>query len=209
MMRSVAIAGLIALGACAGCATNPFGATPKRAPGEAAELQKKADALLDYAAGTADSIPVELFSVAPLAEAGKDAASEIQDTADEMRQHHAEIVKLKAHRVLGEDNRGYLALRDEDTIANSAEKNAVQQAMAAENDCRKTVYRGIARASEEKGLTLTRVERAFAARRLVRSVSGAVVQLPSNDDEYAAFLQSPRGKTMGQAAHPGDWVELP
>ncbi len=209
MMRSVAIAGLIALGACAGCATNPLGATPKRAPGEAAELRKKVDAFLDYTVGTADSIPVELFSVAPLAETGKDTASEIQKTADEMRQHYAEIVELKARRVSGEDNRWYLALRNEDTIANSAEKNAVQKTMAAENDCRKMVYRGIARASEEKGLTLTRVERAFAARWLVRSVSGALVQLPSNDDEYAAFLQSPQGKPMGQAVHPGDWVELP
>ena len=209
MSRSRTTAVLIALGVCAGCGTIPTGIGASRTPVDAAELQRKVDAVLDYTAGTADALPLELFSVAPLANTGKDAGVEIQEMADEMRQHYAELSKLKARRVLGEDNRGYLTIRDNDSFAGADDKNAVQKAMAAENDSRKSVYRGIAQASEEKGLTLTRVERAFAERRLARAAPGALVQLPTNDQEFKAFQQSPIGKQLGEMVHPGDWVGIP
>jgi uncharacterized protein YdbL (DUF1318 family) len=209
MTRDVFFSCVLVIGLCAGCATNPLAALPKHKPIDRGELIQKADAVLAYTEGAAESLPENLFAVAPLGDAGKDPAAEFHTKAEAMRSQHAELATLKARGILGEDNRGYLDLRNAEPLANAAEKNAVQKVMSAENEGRKELYRGIARASEEKGLTLTRVERVFAAQRLARSASGAIVQLPSNDDEYALFVESPAGKRVGQSGQPGDWIQIP
>lgn len=194
---------------CFGCVTNPMASGPKHVPVKADELQKKIDLVLDYESGKTDALPAELFVLAPTSEKGKDDIAEITQKAADMKTGYADIEALRAKQILGEDHRGYLSLRNEDSFENASEKNAVQKIMSAQNDCRKAVYRGIARASEEKGLTLTRVERAFAARRVARSHGGVLVQLPSNDDEFAAFQQTFLGQKLGAAAQPGDWITVP
>lgn len=202
-----AVAVVVAI--CAGCVSNPMASGPKHTPLNANELQQKIDLVLDFESGRSDALPDDLFVLAPDSEKGTDDIEEIKATAADMKARHAEIETLRAKQILGEDHRGYLALRNDDSFENAADKNAAQQTMSTQNECRKAVYRGIARASEEKGLTLTRVERMFAARRMARSQSGALVQLPSNDAEFAAFQQTPLGQKLGTAARPGDWVAVP
>ena len=208
-MRNKFFAVVLAAVYCTGCMSNPMAFGPKHAPVNANELQHKVDFVLDYESGKSDALPVDIFVLAPTSEKGKDDIAEIERMATDMKARRTEIEALRAKLILGEDHRGYLALRNEDSFANAAEKNAAQITMSTQNECRKAVYRGIARASEEKGLTLTRVERAFAARRLARSQSGALVQLPSNDDEFAAFQQTPLGQKLGASAKPGDWITAP
>lgn len=208
-MRIGFVAVTVVVAICTGCVSNPMASGPKHAPLNANELLQKIDLVLDYESGRLGALPDDLFVLAPASEKGTDNIEEIKAMAADMKGRHAEIEALRAKQVLGEDHRGYLALRNDDSFENAAEKNAAQQTMSTQNECRKAVYRGIARASEEKGLTLTRVERIFAARRMARSQPGALVQLPSNDDEFAAFQQSPIGQKLGAAARPGDWVALP
>ena len=208
-MRIGFLAVAVALAICAGCVSNPMASGPKPSPLHANELQQKIDLVLDYESGRSDTLPADLFVLAPASEKGTDDIEEIKAMAADMKARHTEIEALRAKQILGEDHRGYLALRNDDSFENAAEKNAAQKTMSTQNECRKAVYRGIARASEEKGLTLTRVERMFAARRMARSQSGALVQLPSNDDEFAAFQQTPAGQKLGAAARPGDWVVIP
>ncbi len=208
-MRKVFLAIVLAAGISTGCVSNPMAFGPKHAPVNANELQQKVDLVLDYESGQSDALPVDIFVLSPTSEKGKDDIAEIERMAVDMKARHAEIEALRAKQILGEDHRGYLALRNEDSFENAADKNAAQITMSTQNECRKAVYRGIARASEEKGLTLTRVERAFAARRLARMHAGALVQLPSNDDEFAAFQQTPLGQKLGATAKPGDWITVP
>ena len=208
-MRIGSVAVTVVVAICTGCVSNPMASGPKHAPLNANELLQKIDLVLDYESGRSGALPDDLFVLAPASEKGTDNIEEIKAMAADMKGRHAEIEALRAKQVLGEDHRGYLALRNDDSFENAAEKNAAQKTMSTQNECRKAVYRGIARASEEKGLTLTRVERIFAARRMARSQPGALVQLPSNDDEFAAFQQSPIGQKLGAAARPGDWVALP
>lgn len=194
---------------CAGCATSPIVPIRKHDPVDPVVLARYADAVLDYVTATSNELSSDIFGAASLSDDTAEAAKEMQKRADAMRSRHAEISKLKARGVLGEDNRGYLSLRNEDRLENAAAKNGVQKVMAAENEDRKALYRGLARASEERGLTLTRVERAFAARRLARAAAGAVVQLPSNEAEFQALGQTPLGKQWPGTVRPGDWVEVP
>ncbi|NUM54546.1 MAG: DUF1318 domain-containing protein [Candidatus Hydrogenedentes bacterium] len=209
MVRNGFISVLVVVGIVAGCATGPMAALPKHAPVDRAELDRNVDAVLAYVSGSSGAAPDGLLAPAPRDKSDKVDEHDPMTAAECMREHCAEVAALKSQGVLGEDNRGYLELRNTDLFATPADKNAVQKAMAVENDCRKTLYRGIARAGEEKGLTLTRVERAFAARRLAKATSGAVVQAPSNDDEYALFQESALGKQLGAAVKPGEWITLP
>lgn len=210
MIRKCCIAAFCLGLLSAGCGTTPLVALPKHPPVDREELNRKVDALLAYVSGATESLPDGLF--APLQatdDSESEKAAEFLAAAQRMRDYFAELARHKAQGVLGEDNRGYLELRSSDLFATAADKNAVQKGMAAENDCRKVLYRAIARASEEKGLTLTRVERAFAARRLATSAPGALVQAPSSDDEYALFQESVIGKKLGPAVKPGDWFAIP
>ena len=208
LSRLAALCSIAAAVLCNSCSTAPV-AAKKHAPIERVELLRKADAVLAYVEKMADALPADLFAAAPLEDTGNDRVQELHETAAAMREDAAAVAALKAQGVLGEDNRGYLDLRDDGAFADAAAKNAAQQTMSEENDRRKALYRGVARASEEKGLTLTRVERAFAAQRLVRSAPGALVQLPSNVEEFEAFAASPIGARLGARARPGDWVALP
>ena len=193
---------------CVGCATGSGIAAPKHTPVPRSELDAKADAVLAYAEGAADALPANLFAVAPLEESGKDRVAELTAIGAAMREHFAAVAALKSHGILGEDNRGYLVMRNDEPFANATEKNVAQKSMSDENDRRKALYRGLAHASEEQGLTLTRVERTFASRRLARAAAGSLVQLPSNSEEFALLRASPIGKRIDAAAQPGDWVQL-
>ncbi|HRK35676.1 MAG TPA: DUF1318 domain-containing protein, partial [Candidatus Hydrogenedentes bacterium] len=150
-----------------------------------------------------------LLEGVPLANENDDTVKKLMDVSAMMREGADEIAALKSRGVLGEDNRGYLVLRNNDRIVDAAEKNVLQKVMATENDLRKEFYRAMARTREERGLTLTRVERVFAARRIARATQGSIVQLPSDKAEFELLLSTPLAKTMGDAFQPGAWVEIP
>ncbi len=194
----------------AGCGTtSSFTEQITSPPVEPAELQQQADGMLDYLDGKTAALPQSLLEGAPLAHTDEDAAQKMMLAADAMRARAGEIADLKARNALGEDNRGYLTLRSTDYLANADEKNLLQQVMAAENENRKDFYRAMARTREERGLTLTQVERVFAARRIVRAPSGVLMQLPRDGAEFDRLKASPLGAALGETCQPGVWVKIP
>ncbi|MDZ4860823.1 MAG: DUF1318 domain-containing protein [Candidatus Hydrogenedentes bacterium] len=171
-------------------------------------LLQEVDGALDYIAGGGAALPSSLSEGASAPE-NVEEARKLTDAADEMRARAAEIAALKAGGVLGEDNRGYLTIRNDDRLENPGEKNQLQQIMAAENGNRKDFYGAMARLRKDQGLTHTRVERLFAARRIARAPANTIIQLPPDGEEFARVKASPLGVSLGDHCQPGAWVETP
>jgi len=210
-MRTFRLCSFVALAVAllAGCGTTGGLSEPKPQPVDSLELHQQADGMLDYLDGKSAALPQSLLEGVPLANENDDTVKKLMDVSAMMREGADEIAALKSRGVLGEDNRGYLVLRNNDRIVDAAEKNVLQKVMATENDLRKEFYRAMARTREERGLTLTRVERVFAARRIARATQGSIVQLPSDKAEFELLRSTPLAKTMGDAFQPGAWVEIP
>lgn len=193
----------------AGCGTTGSLNEQSAPPVDQAVLLKEVDGVLDYVGGGGAALPQTLLEGVA---ATPDNEKEIQNVhlaADEMRDRAPDIAALKAGGVLGEDNRGYLTIRNEDQLQNAGEKNQLQQVMAAENDNRKAFYGAMARLRREQGLTHTRVERLFAARRIARAPSNTIIQLPPDGDDFKQIKASPLGVALGEKCHPGAWVQTP
>ncbi|TFG38955.1 MAG: DUF1318 domain-containing protein [Candidatus Aminicenantes bacterium] len=132
-----------------------------------------------------------------------EAANQI---AARMFRRNADVVALKAHGCLGEDNRGHLSLRPAACLADHEHKNSVQRAMAAENADRKSLYREIAKAYTASHLNVSAIEHVHAAQRRATAGRGEAFQLPQAGPEYDAFLASPLGQALGPKCEPKAWV---
>lgn len=192
-------------------------------------IQQQADNVLDYIEGKTDELPVAPAGKAPetqsrwerlrdllapihavyAAELKEAATPRVKDLADKMRERQPKIEDLKRQKALGEDNRGYLAVRDSEALSDPAKKNEAQQLVAAENADRKSLYREIAQQNADQGATLTTIERVFAQRRLERAKSGEVFQLPPAGADFDKFKASPAGQKLGDACKPEAWVTIP
>ena len=97
----------------------------------------------------------------------------IEETAKSMKARYAKLSEWKAKGGLGENNRGYVELRDCPEFSEAAKKNAAQQLLAEENKDRKTFYREFARPQEHHRLHhgIGRCERPVEARQIGRSRS--------------------------------------
>jgi uncharacterized protein YdbL (DUF1318 family) len=192
-------------------------------------IQQQADNVLDYIEGKTDDLPVAPAAEAPAAQSRwyrlHDAlapvkvayAAELKEAttpsvkgfADKMRERQPTIEALKQQKALGEDNRGYLAVRDSEALSDPAKKNEAQQLVAAENNDRKSLYREIAQQNADQGATLTTIERVFAQRRLERARSGEIFQLPPEGADFDKFKASSAGQKLGDACKPEAWVTIP
>ena len=190
-------------------------------------IQQQADGVLDYIDGKSDKLPAPepksrlegpgwmerlryaMLPIVPVYAAElNESTPRIKELADKMRDRQPQLNELKKAGAIGEDNRGYVALRESPSLADAEKKNEAQKLMAAENDDRKALYREIARANSDSGATLTVVERVYAQRRLMRAGTGEVVQLPPAGEDFDAFKASAAGKKLGDACKPGEWVTL-
>jgi len=190
-------------------------------------IQEQADGVLDYIEGKTDTLPATdstsqnaapafleraYYALAPIqavyAAELKESSPKVKDLADKMRERQPKIEALKKQGAIGEDNRGYVTLRESDAIADGEKKNEAQQLIAAENADRKNLYREIATDNADQNVTLTTVERIFAQRRLMRASPGEVFQLPPAGEDFDKFEASPLGKKLGDACAPGAWVTI-
>jgi hypothetical protein len=105
------------------------------------------------------SITALMFLVAPAVQAGS--------VKDRMAARAPEILKLKAKGVIGENNQGYLELRESDGGAADLVK--------AENKDRQAVYKAIA---AKTGGTVAQVGQRAAAKRAEVAGSGEWLQKP-------------------------------
>lgn len=190
-------------------------------------IQEQADGVLDYIEGKTDTLPETeptsynagtsaferaLYAMAPIQVAYaaelKESSPKVKELADKMRERQPKIEALKKVGAIGEDNRGYAALRESEALADAAKKNEAQQLVAAENADRKNLYREIANDNADQKVTLTTVERIFAQRRLMRGSAGEIFQLPAAGEDFDKFKASPAGKKLGDACAPGAWVTI-
>jgi len=191
-------------------------------------VQEQADEVLDFIEGDRDTLPalgesdgqnqslvdavfefVDFMPVAHAAENMKTASPRVEAIAKSMRERHPKIEPYKNNGCFGENNRGYLELRDCPELEDGDTKNELQKLMAAENQDRKALYAEIARLNKEHGLSVSTVEEIYAMQRLRRAGSGDKVQLPSSGENFEEVKNSALCKKLGGECKPGAWVTIP
>lgn len=138
----------------------------------------------------------------------KSDSPEIRAVAQSMRERNSAVQAIKKSQGVGENNRGYLELRQQDTISDPEKLNEAQRLVAAENKDRKTLYQEVARLNKETNVSVAMVERIYAQERLKRAAAGEVVQLPPRGGDFDSFAASPAGKKLGAECQPEAWVVL-
>jgi uncharacterized protein YdbL (DUF1318 family) len=225
-MKRVSITGLAAVVAIfAGCVVIPdtFDANINVT---IRHVQEQADQLLDYVSGKSDELPPigvpednqnsmldrVLDRLDPVQKAYaadlNESSPRVQQIANSMKARFGKVEAAKKTGAVGENNRGFLEMIKPDAIADSNERNAVQQVIAAENQDRKALYQEIARLNSDQNLTVSAVERVYAQKRLERAKPGEAFQLPPAGDDFNAFAASATGKKLGAEAKPGAWVTI-
>ncbi|HOQ91239.1 MAG TPA: DUF1318 domain-containing protein, partial [Candidatus Hydrogenedentes bacterium] len=133
----------------------------------------------------------------------------VADLARRMRERHPQIEPYRRSGCFGENNRGYLELRECDGLKDPDARNAAQKLLAEENKDRKALYNEIARLNADQGVTVSTVESIYAAQRLKRGQAGEVFQLPEAGNWFDEVAQSSVGQRLGAQCRPGAWVTLP
>jgi len=193
-------------------------------------VQEQAEEVLDYIEGDRDTLP-ELESKEPkekatsflngvwnaidpmpAAHAQEDlntSSPRVRQIMESLRQRHDKVQQYKDKGCFGENNRGYIELRDCSETETAEKKNELQQLLAKENEDRKALYNEIARLNKEQDISISTVESVFALQRLKRAKSGEEVQLPDAGDRFEDFKQTSLCKKLGDACKPGAWVTVP
>lgn len=190
-------------------------------------IEEQASGVLDYVEGKTDTLPglepapgpqswwrgaLGVLNPMPTAWADdlKNTTSPlVTDLARRMRERHAQVEAYRKGGCFGENNRGYLELRDCDSLGDAESRNAAQKLLAEENKDRKALYNEIARLNADQGVTVSTVESIYAAQRLRRGQRGEVFQLPEAGPWFDEVARSPLGQQLGGQCQPGRWVTLP
>lgn len=187
-------------------------------------IEEQADDVLDFIEGKSDALP------AATAEAPKPTSylhtfcacsipcrwpaprkgllSLAQDILKKM-QSRDDVATLKATGCFGENNRGYIELRDCVALKDAEKRNAAQKLLAEENKDRKAFYNEVARINKDANVTVSAVEAVYAQKCLVRAKSGEAAQLPTAGPDFDEFKASAAGKALGDKCQPGAWVSIP
>ncbi|NIA15226.1 MAG: DUF1318 domain-containing protein [Nitrospiraceae bacterium] len=189
------------------------------------QIEQQAGSLLDFIEEESDSLEIENtdaepastswlwraqealspFSVAYAAELKSDSPK-IREIALRLRERNKPIRELKATGSIGENNRGYLKMREPDKIEDADKRNEAQRLIAAENKDRKALHQEIARLNKDQEVSVGTVERIYAMTRLMRAKEGELVQLPPKGDQFDEFKASEKGKKLGKDCVPEAWV---
>ena len=194
-------------------------------------IQDQAEQLLDFVEGKSDTLPgfeeaaldsVEettswlrrswnLINPMPVAHASelRSSSPRVREIAESLRQNHEAISALKRQGCLGENNRGFVELRDCDALSEPAKRNEAQQLLAEENRHRKALYQEIARLNQEDNVNVATVEQVYAMERLRRARSGEIVQLPREGKAFDEVKDSDLGRRLGDKLQPNAWVAIP
>lgn len=189
-------------------------------------IEQQATSTLDFIEGRTDAIenaPVSCAPRAPMfnrvlaflspvqaahAQELRMSSPTVTQIATQMRERFDEVQKLKDRRYIGENNRGYLELRNPDLIDTADERNEVQRLIAAENRDRKELYQEVARINREQNVSVAMVERVYAMQRLRRARSGELFQLPPEGDDFRTFMRTETGRRI-EDKKPAEWVTIP
>ncbi len=190
-------------------------------------IQQQAEGIVDYIDGRTDTLPSmetsnannvswrenlrrTLFPVAHAQQQYRDQSPRVTELANRMRERRPEINAYKAQGYVGEDNRGYLVIRDHDDLRDEDLREEVQEAVSEENNDRRNLYREIVRLNQDANATMGDVERVFAQTYLMRANSGEYFQLPPRGRDFDAFANSAKGRALDEDdLRPGAWVQIP
>ena len=183
-------------------------------------IEQQADDLLNFIEGDTDTLPGEKTSMfqravdflKPIQTAYaaelKSSSPATQELAKSMRERNAQIDAYRSKGCFGENNRGYLELRECDAVADGDARNEAQKLMADENKDRKALYAEIAKLNQDDGVSVGTVESIFHGQRFKRGKSGEAFQVPAAGEFFNALKDTPQAKSLGDAFQPGAWVIL-
>jgi uncharacterized protein YdbL (DUF1318 family) len=184
-------------------------------------IEQQADDLLNFIEGDTDTLPGEKQSMlqraldflAPIrtahaAELKATSSPVTQEVAKRMRDRNAQVDSYRSQGCFGENNRGYLELRDCATLADANARNEAQQLMADENKDRKALYAEIAKLNQEDGVSVSTVESIFHNQRIKRGKSGEAFQLPAAGEFFDALKGSSQAGGLGADFQAGAWVVI-
>jgi len=190
-------------------------------------VEEQADSVLDFIEGESDTVstgeetpapqgtswlePVwQAVSPLPVAYAKelKTSSPAVTEISQGLRERHAQLEALKSKGRAGENNRGYVELREAKRIEDPEERNQAQRIIAAENKDRKKLHKEIAQINKEDHVSVSMVERVFAQKRLERAKPGDRFQLPKQGEDFEAFRASKAGQRLGAACVPESWVRI-
>lgn len=134
----------------------------------------------------------------------------VKEIAESMKKRYPELAKAKTSGFIGENNKGYVELRDSDALKGDAEKDAlkkkVQELVDGENKDRKALYKEMARL---KKLDVAVLEAVGAKDQLKRAKKGEWVQLPEAGKDFDELKASELGKKLGDKCKAAAWVQMP
>jgi uncharacterized protein YdbL (DUF1318 family) len=187
-------------------------------------IEQQADNLLDFIEGNTDTLPAPAsqptsrlrdfvdflrpVQTAHAAELKSTTSATTQELAKSMRARNAEVDSYRSKGCFGENNRGYLELRDCDALKDAAARNAAQKLMADENKDRKALYAEIAKLNADQGVSVSTVESIFHTQRFKRGKAGEVFQLPASGEFFEGVKNTAQAKNLGPDFTPGAWVTL-
>lgn len=228
MKKMIAALGVVVLSLALGCVIRTEHKINAHITLDIRHIADQATDVLDYVEGKSDTLPGMEEPTEPLSSwkdklpsfrlcetAYADSLSQtdspvVREIAGKMRGRNATIAALKKERCLGENNRGYVELRDCDALKDPEKKNETQKIVAEENKDRKALYAEIVRLNREvPGVNVSKVESIYALERLRRAQSGEDVQLPPAGEEFNIIKDSALGKALGAACQPAAWVTVP
>ena len=199
MRLPVIIMSFAALLGCVGCRGGAMmSQTTTRATLDVGAIEAQAAQILDFIDGRSD---------APPPWAGPDDDKNL--FWEGFRDRHIFIADLKGKGCLVENNRGRLELRKCEDFGDAEDRNTAQRIMAQENRDRKTLYREVAHAHRDFGLSVTRVEQIYVMQRLLRAAPGEICQLPKEPELIAQLKKTELGTRLGDECRPGAWVIIP
>jgi uncharacterized protein YdbL (DUF1318 family) len=188
-------------------------------------IEQQATSTLDYIEGKTEAIKTEPLSLAPslfeevvsalspinaaYAQELKMTSPTVTQIATRMRERFDEVQRIKSAARAGENNRGYLDIRNAEKITNPDERNEVQRIIADENKDRKELYQEVARINRDQNVSVAMVEGVYAMERIRRAHAGEIFQLPPQGADYDSFMKTEIGGRLGSQASPGAWVTIP
>ena len=189
-------------------------------------IEEQAGDVLDFVEGSTDTPPAVTpapekkslldrtrdilapVRVAYAADGLNQASPKVTELAQKMRERNPQVQEFRKQGLFGENNRGYLELRDESKFSSPEAKNEAQRLMADENRDRKSLYEEIARLNSDKKLSVAAVEKVYAGERLKRAKAGEWFQLPAEGPEFDALKKGAVGQKLGDQCKPAAWVQM-
>jgi len=203
-MRFVTTILLCVVASLGGCAVSTENFQAESVPMDTVRIHTGLDKLFSYCAGVLDERPL-----LPPTETAEATPERIYALADALHVQSAGVHEQLGLGCFGENNRGYLELRDCAGLQDPELKNAGQKVLASLNKDRKALYYELALFHHHSDLSVSTIEEIAADTYAAYAKSGEWVQMPSVGPRFERFVKTPLGTRLGDHAVAAGWVAVP